>query len=64
MMRLGSSSSLSTAETTLFRHVVEQKQSPELKEAEALFATETQVVEEIVTESPDVQSPNADEATE
>ncbi|MGA1426780.1 MAG: DNA-directed RNA polymerase subunit beta' [Methylophilaceae bacterium] len=45
-------------------HVVEQKQSPELKEAEALFATETQVVEEIVTESPDVQSPNADEATE
>ncbi|MFM1866446.1 MAG: DNA-directed polymerase beta chain (Transcriptase beta chain) polymerase beta subunit [Pseudomonadota bacterium] len=45
-------------------HVVEQEQSPELKEAEALFATETQVVEEIVTESPDVQSPNADEATE
>ena len=45
-------------------HVVEQEQSPELKEAEALFATETQVVEEIATESPDVQSPNADEATE
>jgi len=45
-------------------HVVEQEQSPELKEAEALFATETQVMEEIVTESPDVQSPNADEATE
>jgi len=45
-------------------HVVEQEQSPELKEAEALFATETEVVEEIATESPDVQSPNADEATE
>ena len=45
-------------------HIVEQEQSPQLKEAEALFTIETEVIEEIASESPDVQSPNADEAAE
>ena len=45
-------------------HIVEQEQSPQLKEAEALFTIETEVIEEIASESPDVQSPNGDEAAE